>query len=216
MPWFRSQYRSVSGFPLPCLNNCIPYHNSSNQQEPSGLPKFSVVSLPACHSLWTPADLPILTLPDALVLPSVYVKTLGVRNNLISKLYQHFRVRGHPCGLQDSLCTLRPAIVRGLPRSALDATLDTGGWLTLTRPGLSPGKIRQASWRDNVQNQGRLLAVCWIVRNGVRLRYFFILLLRPPTKFFSNQLYDKVPREVNSCLPRQNGRLPKKRRRVNT
>ena len=192
MPWFRSQYRSVSGFPLPCLNNCIPYHNSSNQQEPSGLPKFSVVSLPACHSLWTPADLPILTLPDALVLPSVYVKTLGVRNNLISKLYQHFRVRGHPCGLQDSLCTLRPAIVRGLPRSALDATLDTGGWLTLTRPGLSPGKIRQASWRDNDKD-------C-IRKNGVRLRYFFILLLRPSTRFFFNQLYNKVPREVNCCL----------------
>jgi hypothetical protein len=109
-----------------------------------GLPKFSVVSLPACHCLWTPADLPILALPDALVLPSAFVNTLDVRNNLISKLYQHFRVRGHPCGLQDSLCTLRPAIVRRLPHSALDATLDTGGWLTLTRPGLSPGKIRQA------------------------------------------------------------------------
>jgi len=166
MPWFRSQYRSVSGFPLPCLNNCIPYHNSSNQQEPSGLPKFSVVSLPACHSLWTPADLPILTLPDALVLPSVYVKTLGVRNNLISKLYQHFRVRGHPCGLQDSLCTLRPAIVHGLPRSALDATLDTGGWLTLTRPGLSPGKIRQASWRDNAKKQRRVERFGWIALLG--------------------------------------------------
>ena len=36
------------------------------------------------------------------------------------------------------------------------------------------------------------------VENGVRLRYFFILLLRPPTRFFSTQLYDKVPREVNS------------------
>ena len=167
MPWFRSQYRSVSGFPLPCLNNCIPYHNSSNQQEPSGLPKFSVVSLPACHSLWTPADLPILTLPDALVLPSVYVKTLGIRNKLISKLYQHFRVRGHPCGLQDSLCTLRPAIVRGLPRSALDATLDTGGWLTLTRPGLSPGKIRQASWRDNDQAHRRQWSAAELPSGGV-------------------------------------------------
>ena len=46
--------------------------------------------------------------------------------------------------------------------------------------------------------------------NGDRLRYFFILLLRPPTKFFSNQLYDKVPREVNSCLPRQNGDYPER------
>ena len=45
---------------------------------------------------------------------------------------------------------------------------------------------------------------------------FAILLLRPWTAFFSNQLYDKVPREVNSWLPRHNGRLPKKGRLVNT
>jgi len=71
-----------------------------------GPPKFFDVSLPACHGLWTPADLHILAKTDDLVLPSVIVNTLGVRNTLISKLYQHFRVRGHPYGLQDSLCTL--------------------------------------------------------------------------------------------------------------
>jgi hypothetical protein len=43
------------------------------------------------------------------VWPSVCVKTLGVRNLLISKLYQPFRVRGHPYGLQDSLSTPRPS-----------------------------------------------------------------------------------------------------------
>ena len=110
-----------------------------------GLPKFFDVSLPACHGLWTPADLLILAFTDDLVLPSVHVKTLGVRNKLISKLYQHFRVRGYPYGLQDSLCTLRPYVVRDkMHRSAMDATLDTGGWLTLSRLGLSPYKIRQA------------------------------------------------------------------------
>ena len=77
-----------------------------------GPPKFLGVSLPACHGLWTPADLHILAKADALVLPSVNVNTLGVRNKLISKLYQHFRVRGYPYGLQDSLCTLRPYLVR--------------------------------------------------------------------------------------------------------
>jgi len=75
-------------------------------REPMGPPKFLFASLPACHGLWTPADLHILANTDALVLPSVIDKTLGVRNKLISKLYQHFRVRGYPCGLQDSLCTL--------------------------------------------------------------------------------------------------------------
>ncbi len=71
-----------------------------------GPPKFFNASLPACHGLWTPADLHILANADDLVLPSVRVKTLGVRNKLISKLYQHFRVRGYPYGLQDSLSTL--------------------------------------------------------------------------------------------------------------
>ena len=88
-------------------------------QEPMGLPKFFDVSLPACHGLRTPADLHILALSDASVLPSVYVKTLGIRNKLISKLYQHFRERGLPYGLQDSLCTLTPFLVRGLPHSSL-------------------------------------------------------------------------------------------------
>jgi len=40
------------------------------------------------------------------VLPSACVTTLGDRNKLISERYQHFRERGLPCGLHDSLCTL--------------------------------------------------------------------------------------------------------------
>ncbi|MCP3677751.1 MAG: hypothetical protein GY721_09235 [Deltaproteobacteria bacterium] len=78
--------------------------SSSNLvQELLGLPKFFDASLPACHGLITPVDLHILAFPDASVLPSVYVKTLGIHNRLFSKLYQHFRVHDHPYGLQDSL-----------------------------------------------------------------------------------------------------------------
>src|SRR4029450_8610386 len=61
-----------------------------------------------------------------------------------SKLSQHFRVRGHPCGLQDTLSTLRPSCSPCLHGSAMDARLATGGWLALTRQGLSPCKRRQA------------------------------------------------------------------------
>jgi hypothetical protein len=46
--------------------------------EPLGLPEFNGVSLPACHGLMTPADLHILAISDASVLPSAHVKTLGV------------------------------------------------------------------------------------------------------------------------------------------
>ncbi len=74
-----------------------------------GLPSACDVSLPACHGLRTPADLPILAKADSLVWPSVCVKTLGVRNKRLSKLYQHFRGHGSPCGLQDTRSTLRPS-----------------------------------------------------------------------------------------------------------
>ncbi|MFY9975539.1 MAG: hypothetical protein WAK53_14865, partial [Chromatiaceae bacterium] len=74
-----------------------------------------------------------------------HVKTVGIRNKPISKLYQHFRERDLPYGLQDSLCTLAPSVVRGFRHSAMGPTLDTGGWLTLARPGLPPGKRRRAS-----------------------------------------------------------------------
>jgi hypothetical protein len=74
-----------------------------------GPPQFFDVSLPACRGLWTPADLCILANADALGSPSVSVNTLGVRNQLLSQLFQHFRVRGHPYGLQVALSTLRPS-----------------------------------------------------------------------------------------------------------
>ena len=84
---------------------------------------YPTPALPTGRSLWgLPSSLTYLFLhatacglrrtftskpiTDALVLPSAIVKTLGVRENLISKLYQHFRVRDHPYGLQDSLSTL--------------------------------------------------------------------------------------------------------------
>ena len=79
------------------------------------------------------------------MLASAYVKTLAIRNKLISKLYQ---LSGH---------TVAPTAYRILwvrftsfvrqhntSGSAVGATLDTGGWLALSRPGLSPGKMRQA------------------------------------------------------------------------
>jgi hypothetical protein len=48
-----------------------------------------------------------------------------------------------PTGFSVYAC---PAIhfVRGAQSSAAGPTLDTGGWLALTRPGLSPGKRRRA------------------------------------------------------------------------
>ena len=65
-PWStrvrRFQHGSVSGLPLPCLRSCRPYTNVFHGQERRGPPTFFNASLPACHGLRTPADLPLLAL----------------------------------------------------------------------------------------------------------------------------------------------------------
>ena len=72
------------------------------------------------------------------------LKPSASATSAFSKLYQHFRVRGHPYGLQDSLSTLRPSCSPCFHGSAMGARLATGGWLALTRQGRSPCKRRQA------------------------------------------------------------------------
>ncbi len=133
----------LSGFPLPCLRSCRPYTNASHVQERLGPPTCFDVSLPACHGLRTPADLHLLADTAVRVLPSGAFKP-SASALAMSKLYQHFRVRGPPCGLQDTLSTLRPSCSPCPHGSAMDARLDTGGWLPLTRQGLSPCKRCQA------------------------------------------------------------------------
>ena len=66
----RFQPCSVSGFPLPCLKSCRPYTVVCHGQERLGPPTFFDASLPACHGLRTPADLPLLANADGDVWPS--------------------------------------------------------------------------------------------------------------------------------------------------
>ena len=127
--------------------------DSTGRMDSKGSPKFFGASLHACHGLLTPPALLILTLSDDLVLPSVYVTTLDDRER-ISKRYQHFRERGLPgacpefvSGACMILCVRFVRLVRRYfsSDSATDATLNTGDWLGLTRQGLSPCKMHQAS-----------------------------------------------------------------------
>ena len=62
-----------------------------------------------------------------------YVNALASRNNFISKLYQHFRVRVHPYGLQDSLCTLTPFSFAGYPTPLYGANTRYG-WVASPYP----------------------------------------------------------------------------------
>ena len=80
-----------------------------------GLPEFYSASLPACHGPGTPADLRTLAFPGDIVLPSVCVKTLGISNKLVSKLYQLFiSVRVTPTAHR-ILCLRFARLVRRLP-----------------------------------------------------------------------------------------------------
>jgi len=109
-----------------------------------GPPKFFDASLPACHSLRTPADLHILAIDGCFVWASGTLKPWPSATR-ISKLYQ---LSGHAVAptAYRILCVRFTYFVRQLepPDSAAGATLDTGGWLALARPGLSPSKMRQA------------------------------------------------------------------------
>jgi hypothetical protein len=120
-------------------------HLPAPGQELRGLPKFFDGSLPACRGLRTPTDLHILAFSDVSVLPSGALRPSASATSVF---------RSCP---RTSGCTVTPTAYRILclrcaqllfapisSCSALDARLDTGGWLTLTRPGLSPSKIRQA------------------------------------------------------------------------
>ena len=116
-----------------------------------GPPKCFDVSLPACHGLRTPADRSILAKTDGLVLPSVCVKTLGVRNK------RH--VEAVPA-LQGARSPLRPTGYSVYASSILFAvsTLTTPPWTQDSiRVGgypfpdrdFHPARDAKLSWRDH-------------------------------------------------------------------
>ena len=72
-----------------------------------------------------------------------HVKTLAIRNKLISNLYQLSGYAVTPTAYR-ILCVRFISFVRqhATSGSAVGATLDMGQWLALSLPGLSPGKMR--------------------------------------------------------------------------
>ena len=117
----------------------------SHSQEPTGPPKFYNASVPACHSLRTPADFHILALTDASYWLRRTLNPSPSATNLFRSCTssQGTRLPLRPTGF--SVYASPTLFASSLPPdSAAGATLDTGGWLALSRPGLPPGKMRQA------------------------------------------------------------------------
>ena len=176
VPWStverRFQHCSVSGFPLRCLKSCIPSSKVFHVQERLGLPKFFFdVSLPACHGLRTPADLHNLAKSVALMLPSGALKP-SASAMAMSKLYQHFRVRGHPYGLQDTLSTLRPSCSSCVPPQLRHGRKTRYGWVASPYPTrtFTLQETPSFSWRDNAAPQSRPEAGAQRTLEGVGCR----------------------------------------------
>src|SRR5262249_50417657 len=111
------------------LSSCMP------RPEDSGGP-----ALP-CHTGWA-----------RVAFGSVH--TLGVRKAL-SKLYQHVRVRGHPCGLQDSVSTLRPSCSPRVPPRLRHGRKTRYGWVARPYPTgtCTLQETPSFSWRENARFQ---------------------------------------------------------------
>jgi hypothetical protein len=109
-----------------------------------GPPKFFDVSLPACHGLRTPADLHILATDGCFVLAWGSLKHSPSATSLSRSCTSTSGSAVSPTAYR-ILCVRFTCLVRHSFDSATGATLNTGGWLALTRQGLSPCKIRQAS-----------------------------------------------------------------------
>src|SRR6266571_6963732 len=72
-----------------------------------------------------------------------------------SKLYQHFRVRGHPYGLQDTLSTLRPSCSSCVRPRLRHGRKTRYGWVARPYPTrtFTLQETPSLSWRDNAAPQ---------------------------------------------------------------
>ena len=105
----------------------------------NGASQVPGLSLPACHGLWTPADLIILAISDDFRVAFGTVKSLGIRNNPYFEAVPALQGARTPLRPTGFSVYASPVLFAGiLPDSATSARLDSGGWLTLSRQGLSP------------------------------------------------------------------------------
>src|SRR5262249_1466007 len=72
-----------------------------------------------------------------------------------SKLYQHFRVRGHPYGLQDALSTLRPSCSSCVRPRLRHGRQTRYGWVAHPYPTrtFTLQETPSLSWRENARHE---------------------------------------------------------------
>ena len=158
-----AQCSSVSEFPHHCLINCIPSLRYPHVRNPLALPEFCNTSLPACHGLWTPADLHTLAFPGVLVWPWVHGKTLGVRGHSFRSCTSTSGCAASP--LRPTGCSVYASAVLFTAFQRLRHRRKTRyGWMSSPYPtGTStPQGAPSLSRRDNASANRR--AAVWRVR----------------------------------------------------
>ena len=126
---------------LPCLVPRLP----RRAQEPLGLPTCFDASLPACHGLRTPADLPRLAIPVVRVLPSGAFKPSASATSLFDAVPA---LQGAQSPLRPTGCAVyaSPILFAACTTTTPPWTQDSlrvGGY-ALPRQELAPCKRRQA------------------------------------------------------------------------
>jgi hypothetical protein len=142
----------VSGFPLPCLKSCLPYIVMGHGQERLGPPTCFDASLPACHGLRTPADLPILANTDALVLPAVCVQTRGGRTKRLCEAVPALQGARSPLRPPGFAVDAAPIVFAVSPRLR-HGRKTRYGWMATPDPTgtFTLQETPSFSWRDNAR-----------------------------------------------------------------
>jgi hypothetical protein len=120
-------------------------------QERLGPPKCFDVSLPACHGLRTPTDLPILANTDGLVLLSVCVQTLGVRHKRHVEAVpalQGTRLPLRPTGYAVYASSILFAMIKTMAPPWTQDSIRVGGY-PLPDKDLHLARDAKLSWREN-------------------------------------------------------------------
>jgi len=150
----------VSGFPLTCLNIRMPYDNPSLGQEPTGPPKFFDVSVPACHSLRTPADLRTLATDGCFVLASGTLKPSPSATNASRSCtnFQGTRLPLRPTGF--SVYASPVLFVSNYSYCLRHRRNTRYGWVASPYPAgtCTQQDTPSLSWRCNARAQGAALA----------------------------------------------------------
>jgi len=132
-----------------------PILRGFHSQEPLGPPTCCDASLPACHGLWTPADLPSLATADGLVVPAGCVHTLGIRQSHVDAVpaLPGTRLPLRPPGCSVYASSIVCAMLKTTTPPWTHDAIRVGG-SPLPDRDFHPARDAKLAWRENAHASG--------------------------------------------------------------